>query len=143
VAEFKRDPTPPRQQLQERLQSRQVLLEIRRQLEQQRPQTLAQLPGHGEELRHGLIGVPQPKPMRDLLRGFECESEFATHLLRPTLDVGQRGHAVERLVDLNGAKMLAVKGEHPIVGQLLRVELPLPRLVRVAAGACIQTHRGS
>src|SRR5206468_958729 len=57
---------------------------------------------------------------------------------RPRFQDRRLGHAVERVIDLDRPKALAVIAEHLLVRQVLGIERALPLLVRIAAGADVE-----
>src|SRR5262249_11471348 len=74
------------------------------------------------------------------LRGFDHEFEIRRHFGCPGLQHRGFGHAIERVVDLHGSKMLAVEAKHLLVRQILRVERSLPFLVGIPARADVKVH---
>src|SRR5580704_16476110 len=89
-----------------------------------------------------MVGVLEPLEVRDSLRRFEREPKTGWHVGRPRLQDRRFGQAAECVVHLNRPKMLSVIAEHLLVRQTFWVELALPWLVRIAAGADVEVHVG-
>ena len=58
-----------------------------------------------------IAGVREPLPVRDLLRRLEDELEIGGNLARPRFQGCRPGQAVERVIDLDRPKTLAVIAE--------------------------------
>src|SRR5215471_5108329 len=129
VAELERAARRRRQDRQELRQPRQVLLEVRRELEEDRPHPVSERDRDLEEVGDRVARLLQALPVRDLLRSLQGEEEAVRHLLGPLREHLRTRHSVERVVDLDGRELAGVVAEHLRVGQVLRVEAPLPLLV--------------
>src|SRR6266498_5142186 len=79
--------------------------------------------------------------MRDPLRRLEHELEIGGNFRGPCFQNGGLGHAIERVVDLDRSKTLAVEAEHLLVRQALGIKRAFPFLVGIAAGADVEVHR--
>src|SRR5262245_11699726 len=122
-------------------QPRQVLLEVRRKLEEGRAELLAELLGGTQEVAQLAGGVLEALSVRDRLRGLEREAKSLGNLGRPLQQEPLGRHPVEGVVDLDRAELRGVEAEKILRLAVLRVERTLPLLVRVAAGAHQETHR--
>src|SRR6185437_2439298 len=80
---------------QESFEPREILLEIRRQLKQQRPAPVLQGRRGTQKLVGLLLGVLQPLAVRDGLRRLEHEPKSAGRLCRPRFQHALAGHAVK------------------------------------------------
>ena len=116
-------------------EARQVLLEIRRQLEQDRTAL-------GAERREVAIEIAErfggrlrldPGDVRDPARRLDREAKVRGRRGLPALQHLRPGHPVERVVDLDGRQAFRVVGEHFLGLDLLGIEGSLPLLERIAA----------
>ena len=124
----------------DRAEPRRVFLEVRRELEEDRPEPRAQRRGDAEEVAELLAAVLEPLDVGDALRGLDHEGEALRHLRRPGVEQGAVRHPVEGVVDLDRGKPLGVEAQHVGVLEVLGVEAALPLLVAVAAGPHPQLH---
>src|SRR5436190_8917437 len=83
MPELERDSPLTAQQAQEGFESRQILLEVRRQLKQQRPQFSFQNRRAPQEAPRFPAGILQSPAMRDGLRRLERKLKSARHLAGP------------------------------------------------------------
>ncbi len=141
VAKLEGRRRPVLEQAQKTLQPRHILLEIRRQLEQQRPEFFLQNPGHAQKVSRRLVDLFQPFEMRNQLRRLETESKARRHLGRPRLQQGRGRHAVVRVVHFAGGKMLSVVAQHLLGWHFFRVKRPFPLLVAEPARADEEFHQ--
>src|SRR5439155_12818940 len=126
-------PPPRREELQEAAQAREVLVEIGRKLEEQRPELAAHRLGRAQEIVELLGYVGQSLLVRDALGGLQDEDESIRGLRRPAGQQVAVRHPVEGVVDLDGGEALGVEAQHLRLLHLLRIERALPLLVAVAA----------
>src|SRR5262245_38187827 len=102
MAELERESEPPRQRGEKLVKPRQILLEIRRQLKQQRTQAAFQSFGCFQELGHRARHALEPFDMRDPLRRLENKLELGRDVGRPSFENGRLRYAAKRVVDLDG-----------------------------------------
>src|SRR5262249_45890797 len=82
----------------------------------------------------------EPPQVRNLLRCLEHELEIGGNRVGPAYQDRSLGQAIERAVDLNGTKTLAVETEHLLGRQVLGIERALPFLVGIAARTDVEVH---
>src|SRR5687767_11615697 len=140
VAELERDACVARDQRQQRLQPRDVLLHVRRQTEQHRPTLLAERRHGAEQVRDRVSHLLQPPAMRYDARSLYREPEPGCHLTRPLAQRRFVRQAVERVVQLDRIETLGVVRQHTGFLHGFRVEAALPFLVRETARAGEYTH---
>jgi hypothetical protein len=121
-----------RQLVEKRVEERHVLLRIRRQLEQQRPQLVAERAGHAAKRLDELAAVLQPAVVGDPPRCLQRELVGRRRLRRPPADELLVRHAVEGVVDLNRRKARGVVRQHLRRRKIGGIEVALPFGVVVA-----------
>lgn len=78
--------------------------------------------------------VPQALVVGNALGRLQGKAKVLRHLRRPARDDLRRRHAVERVVDFNGAELARIERQHLRRGQIGWIEAALPLRVVVAAG---------
>src|SRR6267142_206276 len=78
--------------------------------------------------------------MGDALWRFQNKLELRRNLLRPAIQNRFLGHAIERIINFDGAKAFTVEMKHLFIRQVLRIKRSLPLLVGIAAGADVEVH---
>src|SRR5205823_11646128 len=78
--------------------------------------------------------------MGDALARLQRERECLRNLRRPLAQHILPRQTVERVVDLDRRKFAGVVAKHPVVFQILRIEIPLPLLKGVAARSGEDLH---
>ena len=81
---------------------------VRRQLQQDRRDTVAEPPRHGQELLQRLGAVVQLLHMRDVAAGLEREFEALRRLRQPVIDIFDRRESVEAVVDLDAVELARI-----------------------------------
>src|SRR6267143_5177368 len=142
VAEFEGGGPARGKQREEIAQPWQVLLQVRRQLEQQGPELAAQRLGASEEFGDVGFALFQAQLVGDAARRLECEGEAFRHLFGPAREHRLGGHAVEGVVDLDRREMPGIVAQHPVRRMLFRVELAEPLLVGEAARSGEELRHG-
>src|SRR5437773_722851 len=117
-----------------------VLLEIGRELKQERPELRPQLRRRIGEVAERLLDLLEPRVVRDALRHLEHEREAIGRGLHPLPDRLRVRHPIGRVIDADRGEPLGVVAQ-PLVGrQLLRVEGALPLVEVVAGGTDVESH---
>src|SRR5581483_3373366 len=98
--------------LQERIEPRQVLLEIGRQLEQQRAEFRPERAGDPQEITQILLTVAQAGIVRDAFGSLESQPEALRSLLGPPGENLLVGHPIEGVVDLDTRESFGIKRQH-------------------------------
>src|ERR1700738_3852208 len=143
VAELESGAQAGRQEREKLAQQWKILLQIWRQLIQDRPRPLAQLARRGGEHAQELAAVAQPLLVGDALPGLEREAEPPGHLRGPASHRLRRGLAVEGGVDLQRPQLARVPGEALLPRQLGGVEDALPGIVFETGGANAEARHQS
>ena len=117
------------------VEHREILLEVRRQLEQQRAKLVAQAAGHLTEPADERGDVLQPAVMRDPPRRLQRQFVRRWRLRRPPGDQLLVRHPVERVVDLDRGKAGGIVRQHLGGGQIARIETAFPFGIVVAGGS--------
>ena len=78
--------------------------------------------------------------MGDALRSFDGKAKARGDLFFPVLDHARLRQTIERVVDFNRRQTLRIIRKHLFRRQIFRVEITLPLLVAVAAGADVKFH---
>src|SRR5206468_3256279 len=125
---------------EEIVQSIHVLFEVGRQLEQDRPELGAELARRFEKVAQRIVDIPEPGDVGDALRCLEHECERRGCGGVPAGDGLRIRHAVEGVVDLDRAQPLGVVLEHLRLGELRRIERPLPLGKVVARRPDVHPH---
>src|SRR5205823_3900856 len=112
-----------------------VEAQVGRQLEEERPELLAEGGGELAEALDELARVAEPELVGDALRGLEREAEAGRRLPGPAGEERRRREALEGVVDLHRTELPRVEPEHLARGEVLGVERPAPRGVAEARGA--------
>src|SRR5262249_29217581 len=128
-------------EIQKRFQTREVFLEVGRQLKQEGRPPAFQLCDHPQKTLRLAADLLQSPAVRNRLRCLESESEIVRYLLRPGPEDARFRHAVERAVDLDRGKMPGVVAQHFVWAQAFGIELPFPFLVTVAARSHEELHQ--
>ena len=146
VPELEREPQVARQEVEEARQPLEVGLQVGRQLQEHRPQP-ARLPQRlqrAEEVLQRLASAfLQPVPVGDRLVRLDREHEPGRRGLDPRRHRLLRRHVAEGVVDLDAVQPAGVVPQEPRRRQVLRVEVGLPRRVRVARCPCVERRHGS
>src|SRR4029077_16869572 len=100
--------------------------QVWRQLEEQRTQLWTQGSCDPAETVHPLRAVLQPAVVRDAPRPLQRQLVGVWRLSRPSSHQFLVGHAVERVVDLDGRKSSGVVGQHLGSRQIRRIEAAFP-----------------
>jgi hypothetical protein len=103
-----------------------VLAERGRQLEEQDARLVVQRARQRAEGRNGRRHVAKPRVVRDPARSLEREPERVGRLRGPPGKHPLGRQAVKGVVDLDRPEAGGVKGEHPLRGQVIRVEATPP-----------------
>jgi len=140
VPEFKSGPDR-RQLTQKRIQHLGVLLELRRQLKQDRPEAIAELQNDTAKIIERVLAITQLGEVGDFLRGLEGEAKIFRRLRFPILDRLGGGDAVESVIDLGRRKALREIRQHFGRGQILGVEIAFPLRILEARRADRSFHR--
>src|SRR6185503_9521856 len=117
-----------------------VLLHVRRELDEKRPEVRPERSRGAEQVIHGILYVLEPLVVRDPLRRLENEREVLRHFGGPALERRQVRHAIKRVVHLDRREMPGVVAKHVLRRQLLGIEVSLPFLVRPAARSRSDPH---
>src|SRR5206468_12083314 len=110
------------------------LLEVRGELEEDRPELVAERGRRVGEVAERLVDVTKPGEVRDLLRSLQDVREAGGSGRRPRRErLGVR-HPIERRVDLDGGEALDVIREHLRGRQLVGMGRAAPLRTVVAGG---------
>src|SRR6185503_3816071 len=142
MAELEGDPQVGREQIEHPTQALHVLLEVRRELEEQRTELPPEEAGRVAEVANGILHLLQALEVRDLLRGLEREGEVIGGGGRPAghrLGIRQ---PVEGVVDLDGREALRIVRKHLACRESLWVEGALPLRIVVAGGSDAEARGG-
>src|SRR5678815_2900308 len=140
MAEFEGGADTRREGLEKRIEQRRILLEVRRELKQHRPELRAERRCGLEKLPHQIAAIAQPAVVRDPPGGFQRQLEPLRGGLIPPVENLLVRRAIERVVDLDGWEPFSVIGQHLRRRQLLRIEAALPFGIVVAGGADPEAH---
>src|SRR5215216_1441855 len=126
MAELKRRADLRRKRVQECVEERKILLEIRRKLKQQGAELWPERRCRLQELLHALAAIAQTCVVRDAFGCFERELEGMWRRLAPAIQNLLVRSTVKGVVDLDGRKSLRVVRKHLGGRQLLRIEAAPP-----------------
>src|SRR5229473_7485456 len=112
-----------------------IFLEIRRQLEQQGAELVAERACYPTKSVDELAAVLQTTVVGDTPRRFERDLVRLRCLSSPTCDQLFVRHPVKRVIDLDGRKPGGIVRQHLRRGQIRRIEAALPFGVVVTGGA--------
>src|SRR6185312_8123414 len=134
IAKLERGTRAGRQRLEKSIEHDEVLLKIRRQLKQDRPELRAARRGHLEEIRRRVHAIAQAGEMRDALRRLQGEPEAFGRRAAPALHRLLIRHAVEGVVDLDAREARRVVRQHLRRLHLFGIEAALP--LRIVPAGC-------
>src|SRR6267143_3650536 len=126
VTELPGAPQVRRELGEEIVQPVEVLLEVGRQLEQDRPELGAKLASRLEKVAQRVVDALEPGDVGDALRCLEHERKARRRGRVPTGDGLRVRHPVEGIVDLDRREPLGVVLEHLRLGEFGGIERPLP-----------------
>src|SRR5882672_11718085 len=128
MAKFKCRGQRARQQRKKILQQRGIGFQIRRQLEQHRPQLAcgSKRLNRRQEARNKVFGPLEPLDVRDHLMCLDTKTEMRWSLLNPVLDGAFFHQLPEGEVHLNRVKLRGVMAEKLFLREFGRVEVGLP-----------------
>src|SRR5262249_62162757 len=101
ISELKRDSPATVNTLQERIQPGEVLLEISRQLKEDRAAMFRELRRGAKEGGRRALHSFQAPEVRDRRRRLERKPKACRHLARPRLEESRIGHPAKRTVDFD------------------------------------------
>jgi hypothetical protein len=87
-----------------------------------------------------VCAIAELRPMRNLLRRFQCKPEFFRCLRLPIVDRFRRGNPVECVIDLRRGKSLRVERQHLGRWQILRIKISLPLCILKSRGSNPELH---
>src|SRR5690606_2731208 len=129
------------QEVEESLDARRVVAELRRELPQERAELAAQLEEpRSEEVRERRLHVLELAHVRDVAAALYREHEIVRHLVAPARVARRRLQGIEAAVQLDAVEALRGVAELQALRQALRVELPAPARVPPARDADANRH---
>jgi len=108
------------------LEARQVEVEVRLELKQDRPQLLAEAERRVDNQVDRLLFDGEPLDVRDVAAALDREHEAGRGLLPPGFEPFSRRLPVERVVELDRVEVLRVEGEVLSCRHLFRIEALAP-----------------
>ena len=120
---------------EKRIEHREILAEIRRQLEEDRAELGSERRCGPQKVLQEVRAIAQLRDVRDALGGLEGQPEPLRRLAVPAGEDLLVRRAIERVVDLDRLEALGVVRQHLRRRELLRIEAALPFGVVVARGS--------
>src|SRR5262249_7938527 len=115
-----------RQLAQKRTQDFRVLLEIWRELKQDRAATFAEIRGDLAEGSQRVLAISQLGEVRDFLRRLQRETKVFRRLCLPVFDRLERRNAMKGVIDFRGAQAFCKVGQHFACWQIFGVKSAFP-----------------
>src|SRR6202171_5095887 len=135
VPDLDREAHTPRQHADETLEALLVETKVRLQLEEDRPQLVAEAECRADDKVDGLLLDGEPLEVGDVAATLDGKQEARWGLVTPRFKALPRRLPVEGVIELDGVEVLRVEGEVLSCRHLLRVEDLQPVWIRPARAA--------
>src|SRR3954471_7373118 len=126
MTKLERRAYPGRERVEEGVQQRQILFQVRRQLKQECAELRPEDRRRFKKLTHAVPAVAQARVVSNSLGRLERQLEAFGRGAVPAVNDLLSRCAVERVVDLDGGKSLRIVREHLRRRQCRRIEAALP-----------------